>query len=240
METSKSNTALWDELKHTDPSHTKPFSRPGGFKGTAIKPMWSYLRMTEKFGPCGTGWGIGNPVFQVVSAGDESLVFCTVTVWYEKPTNVLYGVGGDKVAGKNSSGVRTDDEAFKKAFTDGVTNALKMIGVGADVHLGQFDDNKYVNDMKAKFGEDETSKPENQPTAPQAKPPILPHIFDKMKADLQAAPTVADVEASKRKIDKWIEDNAATATPSAEQLATIQSLYQAAKAPKIEQDEIPF
>jgi hypothetical protein len=53
------NTKLWDNLGRTDPAHTKAFTRGGGFKGTAIKPMWSYRRMTEEFGPCGKGWGMG-------------------------------------------------------------------------------------------------------------------------------------------------------------------------------------
>jgi hypothetical protein len=143
-----SKTELWDRLGKTDPKHTKSFQRSGGFKGTAIKPMFSYRRMTEEFGPCGVGWGVNEPSFQVVSAGDEILVYCTVSVWHTSRDNVTFGVGGDKVCGKNRNGTFTDDEAFKKAFTDGVTNALKLIGVGADVHMGLFDDQKYVNSIR--------------------------------------------------------------------------------------------
>lgn len=156
------NTALWDKLGKTDPAHTKEFTRGGGFKGTAIKPMWSYKRMTEEFGPCGKGWGINLPDFQLVTAAEEILVYCTVSVWYGDRDTITIGVGGDKVAGKNKFGVNTDDEAFKKAFTDAVTNALKMIGVGADVHMGMFDDNKYVNSMREEFGQqanDQQQKP---------------------------------------------------------------------------------
>lgn len=154
------NTKLWDTLGKTDPAHTKGFTRGGGFKGTAIKPMWSYRRMTEEFGPCGTGWGIEAPQFQVLAgAEDEKLVFCTVTVWYGPERSQLVGVGGDKAVGKNKYGLASDDEAFKKAFTDAVTNALKMIGVGADVHMGLFDDNKYVNTMREEFSEQQPSEP---------------------------------------------------------------------------------
>jgi hypothetical protein len=145
------NIALWEKLGKTDPAHTKEFTRGGGFRGTAIKPMWSYKRMTEEFGPCGKGWGIDKPDFQLVPVGDEILVYCTVSVWYGEPGVMTIGVGGDKVAGKNKNGVSTDDEAFKKAFTDAVTNALKMIGVGADVHMGMFDDSKYVNTVAREF-----------------------------------------------------------------------------------------
>lgn len=145
-------TDLWDRLGKTDPSHTKPFKRAGGFSGTSIKPIWSYRRMTEEFGSCGEGWGVNQPSFQVVSGADgEVLVYCTASIWYENREKIVFGVGGDKVVVKQSSGLRGDDEAFKKAFTDGITNALKMIGVGADVHMGMFDDDKYVNSMKEEF-----------------------------------------------------------------------------------------
>lgn len=145
------NTDLWDRLGKTDPAHTKSFQRAGGFKGTAIKPMWSYRRMTEEYGPCGVGWGVGEPTFKIIEAGDEILVYCIASVWHGSKENVVYGVGGDKAVAKFSSGIKTDDEALKKAFTDGVTNALKMIGVGADVHMGMFEDSKYVSEMKAEY-----------------------------------------------------------------------------------------
>lgn len=154
---SSPNTALWDNLGRTDPSQTKQFTRGGGFKGTAIKPIWSYRRMTEEFGPCGHGWGVGEPSFQVVSGNDgEVLVYCTASVWYirEDAQRTVYGVGGDKVVNKFSTGLKSDDEAFKKAFTDAVTNALKMIGVGADVHMGLFEDNKYVSEMRREFADE--------------------------------------------------------------------------------------
>lgn len=143
------NTDLWDKLGKTDPKQTKSFSRSGGFKGTAIKPMYSFHRMTETFGPCGTGWGVNQPSFQVVPGTDgESLVYCIASIWHGSKDQVVFGVGGDKVVVKYASGLKSDDEAFKKAFTDAITNALKLIGVGADVHMGLFDDSKYVSSLK--------------------------------------------------------------------------------------------
>jgi len=168
------NTALWDKLGKTDPKHTKSFKRAGGFEGTAIKPMWAYRRLTEEFGPCGTGWGIGEPTFQIVPGDNrEVLVFCTVSGWYLGPVNQVnkvYGVGGDKVVTHIKANEKynrperweNDDEAFKKAFTDAITNAFKLIGVGADVHMGMFDDNKYVNTMRQEFADEpkqEAAKP---------------------------------------------------------------------------------
>jgi hypothetical protein len=38
------NLAIWDKLGKTDPEHTKRFARAGGFKGTAIKPIYTTRR----------------------------------------------------------------------------------------------------------------------------------------------------------------------------------------------------
>ncbi len=151
--TKQSNTRLWDALGKTDPAHTKGFSRAGGFKGTALKPIWIVQRLTEQFGPVGEGWGMEEPTFHLVHGQDgEVLVYCHVRCWHTNPGQFFYGVGGDKVITKRSSGqLFHDDEAFKKAYTDAINNAFKFVGVGADVHMGQFDDSKYVEQVGAEF-----------------------------------------------------------------------------------------
>jgi hypothetical protein len=148
-----SNTKIWDALGQTNPAHTKGFQRSGGFRGTAVKPMWVFSRLTEEFGPCGVGWGMDEPSFQVVPSSPDILVFCTVRCWFEKRENGFYGVGGDKCASTNRNGHYIDDEAFKKAFTDAIMNAFKFIGVAADVHMGLFDDSKYVEEAKKAYAE---------------------------------------------------------------------------------------
>lgn len=153
---SLANLRLWNSLGKTDPKMTKKFTRSGGFSGTAIKPMWCNQRMTEHFGPCGIGWGSGEPKFEVVRTEEEILVFCTVSLWYKESASdalpaTVYGVGGDKVVLKQSSGLRASDEAFKAAFTDALGNAMKFIGVAADIHMGLFDDSKYVREMEQEF-----------------------------------------------------------------------------------------
>jgi hypothetical protein len=174
------NTKLWDILGRTDPKHTKPFTRGGGFKGTALKPMWSYRRLTEEFGPCGEGWGIGEPSFQIVNGDNrEILVYCTTSAWYRwnGETRTVHGVGGDKIVSHIKANAQynrperweNDDEAFKKAFTDAVTNAFKLIGVGADIHMGMFDDSKYVNAMREEFADEAPSGTPNTVTGPAIK-----------------------------------------------------------------------
>jgi len=156
-----SNTAIWESLSKTDPKHTKGFNRAGGFSGTAVKPQWVISRLTEQFGPVGVGWGMGEPSFETVTAGGEVLVYCTVSAWHGDRANVFYGVGGDKVMVQRKSGPFIDDEAFKKAFTDALMNAFKFVGVAADVHMGLFDDNKYVQAMNEEFSPRQVSKQED-------------------------------------------------------------------------------
>lgn len=163
------NTKIWDALAKTNPEHTKGFKRAGGFSGTAVKPIYCDQRMTEQFGPCGLGWGIEKPEFQLVSAGNEILVYCTVAVWHGNKDCLVYGVGGDKVMSAGSNGARTSDEAFKMAFTDAIGNAMKHLGMSADIHMGMFDDQKYVRELKEEFSQ--PAKPE------QPKPDQKPKTF---------------------------------------------------------------
>jgi hypothetical protein len=156
MATELGNMRIWSVLGKTDPAHTQKFTRPGGFKGTAVKPMWANKQMTELFGPCGVGWGTSEPKFQLVTADEEILVYCTVGMWYFDnglKEGLVYGIGGDKVLLKTQQGLRSDDEAFKKSYTDALSNAMKFIGVAADVHMGLFDDNKYVQSVRTEFDE---------------------------------------------------------------------------------------
>jgi hypothetical protein len=147
-----SNLDLWNKLGKTDPEHTKSFTRGGGFKGTAVKPIYTDHKMTEQFGPCGVGWGITEPRYEVVQASEGQVaVYCWLSVWYVqdgKRSEPVPGIGGDMVVIKQSSGLRTNDEAFKAAATDAISNAMKHIGMSADVHMGRFDDHKYVQEMK--------------------------------------------------------------------------------------------
>lgn len=231
------NLDLWERLGKTDPSHTKGFTRGGGFKGTAIKPMWSYKRMTEEFGPCGTGWGIGEPSFQVVPGDNrEVLVYCTASIWYGEDRKIVYGVGGDKIVTHIKANTQynrperweNDDEAFKKAFTDAITNALKMIGVGADVHMGMFDDSKYVNTMREEF-----SEPKLEPKKTSAAE--MKRGLEAIEQDLLDCPTIEEVNkcakiwASIMERDGWSKDYRDIAIPKfAARRELIQSQEKAA------------
>ena len=171
------NLELWDKVRRVPQEHLKPFKRGGGFSGTAIKPMWTIHTMTENFGVIGQGWGVDRPEFTIQSgSNDETLVYCTVGVWVMvdgKPSGMSWGVGGDKITKYIAANEQynrparweNDDEAFKKAFTDAVGNALKFLGVGADIHMGLWDGNKYIDETPDKPAQTYNSAPKAMPKA---------------------------------------------------------------------------
>lgn len=174
------NLAIWSTLAKTDPAHTKKFVRGGGFRGTAVKPIYTDQKMTQQFGPCGIGWGITAPTYQTVPTPEgEVAVFCWLSVWYVsegKRSADIPGVGGDFVIKKTSKGLTPDDEAFKKAATDAIGNAMKHIGMSADIHMGQHDDDKYVADLQREMREEAAgngAKPP-APPPPAARPAPAP------------------------------------------------------------------
>lgn len=181
------NLKLWNKLGKTDPAHTKGFKRAGGFGGTAIKPIYTEQKMTEEFGPCGTGWGFSEPTFQTVPASEGQIaVYCWLSLWYVfdgKRSEPVPGVGGDMVVVKQSSGLRTDDEAFKKAFTDAIGNAMKHVGMSADVHMGLFDDSKYVNEVRNEI-------------ADQRRPPVPDRGYPKHVAAIKGAQTLEALQTA--------------------------------------------
>jgi len=159
------NLRHWRELAPTDPKHTKPFQRPGGFKGTAIKPIWNIQRLTEHFGPMGIGWGTEEPKFNVIDTKEgEIIVYCILQCWYKETPEaeraIIWGLGGDKVSQKRSGVMFGDDEAFKKAYTDALGNAFVRIGVNADIHMGLFEDSKYLMEVREHY--DNTRAIQNQ------------------------------------------------------------------------------
>ena len=156
------NLTLWHSVEKTDPQYTKPFSRGGGFRGTAVNGTYLARKATEAFGPMGIGWGLeildeaimeGAPLDG--QGNHEKIHKVRVKLWYK-----LNGERGEVVqfgqttfVGRNKNGFFTDEEAPKKSLTDAMSKCLSLLGFSADIHLGRFDDNKYVADLKQEFAE---------------------------------------------------------------------------------------
>lgn len=156
---------MWNRLEPTDPKYTKQFDK-GGFKGTATNATYILKRLTEEFGPCGAGWRFVLDDEQVIEGhtlknGDKAKLHI-VRGHLDYRTAIITFNGGDAggwlstspqfgqtmLVGENRHGSFTDEEAPKKSITDCISKCAVLLGIAADVHLGLFDDNKYVNQRK--------------------------------------------------------------------------------------------
>jgi hypothetical protein len=134
----KKNTELWDAVCTTDPDHTKHVGQRGGF--TAIDAMYQIQEATKQFGPAGQGWGWD---FDLQWPQNDTII-AVVTLWHGKKEQTVTQCGQKKL----NTAKGPDEDAAKKAVTDGLTKCLSYLGFNADVFLGKFDDNKYVEAMK--------------------------------------------------------------------------------------------
>lgn len=145
------NLALWESVQATDPLFTKQFERKGGFRGTSINATYLAKKATEKFGPIGLGWGVNitDEKYQEGAAG-EIVHVLQIELWYilDGKTGIVRHFGQTVFVGKNKYGPYTDEEAPKKSLTDAMTKALSLLGFGADVHLGLYDDAEYMHALK--------------------------------------------------------------------------------------------
>ena len=153
---SAENLKVWNAVEKTDPKFTKAFSKAGGFSGTAINATYLIKKATELWGPIGGTWGPEVEDERYVE-GAEGTIVHVLRIKLRHPTGWLHAYGQTTFVGKNKHGPFTDEEAPKKSLTDAISKGLSMLGFSADVFLGLYDDNKYVNDRKAEFAANEPS-----------------------------------------------------------------------------------
>jgi hypothetical protein len=148
-----SNTDLWDSICVTDPSAVKAITgKP--YQGNSPKPYWLIRKATEKFGPCGDGWGINVKSESFFRMTDTDVMHsCVVQFWYVLPgveggprnRCVIEQMGQTKACYQTSSGkMMVDEDAGKKSVTDGMVKCMSMIGFAGDIFSGRWDDSSYV------------------------------------------------------------------------------------------------
>ena len=209
---------IWDAVEATDPAFTKEFSRGGGFKGTSINAEYNIKKATAVFGPNGMGWGVdildesyfeGHPVLvengQVLQR--EIIHVMKVSVWY-KVNDVKHNTspqfGQTTMVGKNKYGVFTDEEAPKKTMTDATNKCLALLGFGADIFLGMYDDNKYVNDKRAQFQQEKQQK---QKEADQNNPDMIwAKQLDKQLKEAKSLEDLAEIRAEHKDMFKEVAE----------------------------------
>ena len=138
------NMELWNSVEVTDPKYTKKVNQRGGF--TAIGAQYQLMRATETFGPMGLGWGVEDE--NIERWEDVGLAVYTANLWWSHTNGAHKRTIPLHSAIKYHTNGRVDDDFFKKVATDALTKGLSKLGFNADVFMGKFDDNKYVNKLK--------------------------------------------------------------------------------------------
>ena len=165
-----SNLRLWDSFGKTDPKYTKAANVDGN-KQTSLSGNYMVKLATESLGPIGEGWGYKiieerldntKPIMMkdqdgkmaILKDGD-SIVWeqnhtLLVEFWHGDRANTFTQYGHTKYRYMKSDGSKMiiDSEYAKKSLTDAMKKCLSLIGVCADVFMGEFDDHGYQQAAK--------------------------------------------------------------------------------------------
>ena len=161
---SEHNMTIWSQVDKTDTRFTKK-AKVNGQDITSLSGTAMVMKATELFGPVGIGWGWriveerfdeGHEIF--IGEGDKRACIgreightVKIALWFmqDDKRGEIEQYGCTRYQYKTSYGMTTDGEAPKKSLTDAIKKALSMLGFSADVFLGLFDDQDYVQQLQA-------------------------------------------------------------------------------------------
>jgi len=162
MEENK-NLKLWKAVEETDPNHTKKVTFGANF--TSINATYQIMNATEQFGTYGNLWGIESIEYEYIDLVNEQIMVLAKAIFrYPIDANLIatFPISSTIMMqeySKKWKSLQVDDEWAKKIETDITTKALSKLGFNADVFLGMYDDNKYINSLKKKYAEEAPPQP---------------------------------------------------------------------------------
>lgn len=162
------NMVIWDSVSKTDPAYTKS-SNVGGRQSTSINTNYMIMQATKALGPVGEGWGfeIIEERFdksQPIMIAGNPMIIDGETVWMLDHTirlRLWHGCKEDTIeqfghtpyryySAKNKR-IVIDQEYAKKTLSDAIKKCLSLLGVCADIFLGEFDDFNYRQEVSAEI-----------------------------------------------------------------------------------------
>lgn len=141
----------------TDPKHLKNVNS-NGRNYSAIDSTYQFLQATEIFNGCyGSTWGLKDLDYTFKTLADTELLILKAKFFYpggefeiNNSIKLAYMTNGYQ----NKPGyLKIDDEAFKKIETNTVSKALAKLGFNADVFMGKFEDNNYVQEINYAYAD---------------------------------------------------------------------------------------
>ena len=154
---SKENLSLWSQVEKT-PSEQTSKAKKGGFSFTSANAQYLIKRATELWGACGEGWEVHHKG-QIVEASETEKVWVEeVTIKYPGPASgemcsvTQYGVAKFCYMTNGANGYfKVDEEAPKKAYTNGISKTLSLLGFSADLWFGLYDNPSYIQSVDRMF-----------------------------------------------------------------------------------------
>ncbi len=144
---SSGNLKIWEQVCKTNPQYTKAVNQRGGF--TTIDVYFQIHQATELWGAYGSSWGLRNLKRTLLL--EAEMAFLDATFYYPDGEFEI-GNNIDMKTRSARNGDKWDDEFVKKLETNTISKALSRLGFGADVFMGLFDDQRYVNELRQEFG----------------------------------------------------------------------------------------
>lgn len=152
------NLKLWREVEKTNPAYTKNANVKGN-KITSIAPQFQIMNVTEKFGSYGATWGFKNIDFDYSLVNSVGLVVFKAVFFYP---NGEFPIMNSISLYMDNARTKIDDNFAKKVETDALTKAISKLGFNADIFLGKFDDQRYLDDLKNEFQQEENKRLEEE------------------------------------------------------------------------------
>lgn len=164
------NLSLWNRVEKTNPAHTKD-AKIGQLSIKAINAQSQIKEATRQFGTYGNTWGLKNLNYSFMDIGTTKMAMLGAEFYYPSGEFEIHTTLKIAYMTQGANGyLKIDDDFMKKMETDVTTKALSKLGFNADVFMGLYDDNRYVNQMKEEFKESQ------QPKQEQPKPKVIEKI----------------------------------------------------------------
>lgn len=150
--TENPHLSIYEQMRDV-PDNARDKIKGGRLQGkTSINTMWRIKRLTEIFGPCGIGWNYrvtGTRTEEI--PGRSKALFVDIAFKFKVPgtetwSEEIPGTGGNTIICNETKGPYLNDDAYKMAVSDAISNACKLLGLGADVYFENDVENKYMHD----------------------------------------------------------------------------------------------
>ena len=186
------NMELWNAVCETDPAITKQFKGKGGFRGTAVCAQAQRKKATEMFGMFGVGWNVTGETYELLQVSDDChnniLTYSAQLKYKYDGTEGWFGITSEIAVWTYNSTYKNwsvTNDMRKKVRTDAITKGLSELGFNADIFLGLYDDNKYVNEMKEKHGTPPPANREPVKPLPEWAQGLTPKTRGQIKSKLK-------------------------------------------------------